>query len=97
MTKSNVCISLREDTKNRLRAMGSKGDTYDDVICGLIEIASVISTPELARSLAKDSRMDEKFIGKLLKFYASLMERGRRYRNHDYEAQKMLIRLDLLA
>lgn len=97
MTKHNVCISLQEGTKNKLKAMGSKGDTYDDVIKGLIEISSIISKPEIAKSLARDSGMDEQFVKDLLKFHEGLRERGMRYRNHDYEAQKMLVRLDLLG
>ena len=34
-------ISLRKETKEMLRRLGAKGQTYDDVIRGLIERASL--------------------------------------------------------
>jgi hypothetical protein len=94
---AKACISINEETKNKLRAMGSKGDTYDDVINGLIGLSMIISDPKLAASLAKDCGMDAAFAKKLQKFYEGLIERGGRYRNYDYEAQKLMIRLDLLS
>jgi len=97
MTGKKVCISVSEETKNRLRAMGSKGDIYDDVIQGLIHLSGIMSDPALAKALAKESKMDDEFVKKLLAFHAELVKRGKRYRNCDYEAQKMLVRLDLLG
>lgn len=32
-------ISLKEDTKRRLEERGSKGDTYDDLVSELLDIA----------------------------------------------------------
>lgn len=95
--KEKACISLKEETKNKLRAMGSKGDTYDDVIDGLLGLVSVLSDPELATALARDNGMDEDFVKKFKRFQESLIMRGVRYRNYDYEAQKLMIRLDLLS
>lgn len=92
-----VCIAIEEETKNRLRAMGSKGDTYDDVINGLIDLVSMISDVELASTLAKESKMSDEFIKELNRFYRDLAERGKKYRNCDYEVQKLLVRLDLLS
>ena len=34
-------ISLRKETKDMLRKLGSKGQTYDDVIRELVERASI--------------------------------------------------------
>jgi hypothetical protein len=95
MTKA--CISIDEETKNKLRAMGSKGDTYDDVINGLMGLSLILSDPNLAASLAKDLGMDTEDVKKLKLFFTDLKERGARYRNYDYEAQKLMIRLDLLS
>ena len=95
--KEKACISVEDDTKNKLRAMGSKGDTYDDVIKGLIDLVKIISDPKLADALAKDCGMDADFIKKFKAFQEGLIMRGVRYRNYDYEAQKLMIRLDLLS
>ena len=38
---STTTISLRTETKEKLRKLGSKGQTYDDVIRDLIERASI--------------------------------------------------------
>ena len=38
---STTTISLRTDTKEMLRKIGSKGQTYDEVIRELIERASI--------------------------------------------------------
>ncbi len=92
-----ACISVDEDTKNKLKAMGSKGDTYDDVINGLMGLSMILSDSKLATSLARDCGMDEAFVKKLGKFCEGLVERGARYRNFDYAAQKMMIRLDMLS
>lgn len=94
---AKACISINEETKNKLRAMGSKGDTYGDVIEGLMGLSMIISDPELAGSLAKDMGLGADDIKKLKKFFKDLKERGERYRNYDYEAQKLMIRLDLLS
>ena len=94
---SKVCISLEAETKNKLKAMGSKGDTYDDVINGIIDLLPLISNPEVAAAVARDCKMSEEFIEQLKEFNKSLVKRGATYRNCDYEAQKLLLRLDLLT
>jgi hypothetical protein len=38
---STTTISLRKETKELLRKLGSKGQTYDDVIRELIEKATI--------------------------------------------------------
>jgi len=92
-----VCISVEDGTKDKLKSMGSKGDTYDDVINGLLGLSSILSNPDLAAALARDCGMSEDFIRELKKFSENLVERGARYRNYDYEAQRLMIRLDLLS
>ena len=94
--KPRVCISLTKDTKNRLKSMGSKGDSYDDVINGLIDLLAILSKPEVASSVAKELGMSDDFIDELKEFSKTLQKRGEKYRNCDYEAQKLLLRLDLL-
>ncbi|HEY7589341.1 MAG TPA: hypothetical protein VIB49_11445 [Thermoplasmata archaeon] len=39
---STTTISLRQETKELLRKLGSKGQTYDEVIRELIEKATII-------------------------------------------------------
>ncbi len=41
MASTTTTISLRKDTKELLRKIGSKDQTYDDVIRELIEKASI--------------------------------------------------------
>ncbi len=41
MASTTTTISLRKDTKEMLRRIGSKDQTYDDVIRELIEKASI--------------------------------------------------------
>jgi predicted CopG family antitoxin len=38
---STTTISLQRETKEKLRKLGSKGQTYDDVIRDLLERASI--------------------------------------------------------
>ena len=41
MTES-TSIPLRKETRNRLKTIGQKGETYDDIISKLIEIAEQV-------------------------------------------------------
>lgn len=95
MTK--VCISIEENTKNKLKSMGSKGDTYGDVIEGLLGLSQILSNKELAASLAKDSGMSPEFVKGMKSFSDKLVQRGKLYRNFDYDAQRLMVRLDLLS
>ena len=38
---SMTTISLQRETKERLRKLGSKGQTYDEVIRGLLDLATI--------------------------------------------------------
>lgn len=41
MTES-TSIPVRKETRNRLKTIGQKGETYDDIISKLIEIAEQV-------------------------------------------------------
>jgi hypothetical protein len=94
---AKVCISIEETTKNRIKSMGSKGDTYDDVINGLIDLTHIVSNPETAAAVASECKMSERFCEEIKDFSRSLAKRGKAYRNCDYSAQKLMLRLDLLS
>jgi hypothetical protein len=38
--KDTVGIKLERTTREKLKAIGIKGDTYEDVICDLLELKS---------------------------------------------------------
>ena len=38
---SMTTISLQRETKEKLRKLGSKGQTYDEVIRGLLDLATI--------------------------------------------------------
>jgi hypothetical protein len=42
--KDPVGIKLERITREKLKAIGIKGDTYDDVICDLLELRGNLST-----------------------------------------------------
>ena len=58
MTSTMTTISLHKGTKEMLRRLGAKGQTYDEVIKELIERASIGELDERWNRILKD----EKFI-----------------------------------
>jgi len=58
MTTAMTTISLQKETKEMLKKLGAKGQTYDDVIRELIERASIKELDERWNKILKD----EKFI-----------------------------------
>jgi predicted CopG family antitoxin len=58
MTSTMTTISLHKETKEMLRKLGAKGQTYDEVIKELIERASIRELDERWNKILKD----EKFI-----------------------------------
>jgi len=58
MTSTMTTISLHKETKEMLRKLGAKGQTYDEVIKELIERASIKELDERWNKILTD----EKFI-----------------------------------
>ncbi len=58
MRTTMTTISLQKETKEMLRKLGSKGQTYDEVIRELIERASIKELDERWNRILRD----EKFI-----------------------------------
>ena len=56
MATAVTTISLHKETKETLRKLGSKGQTYDDVIRELIERASIKELDERWNRILKDER-----------------------------------------
>jgi predicted CopG family antitoxin len=56
MTSNMTTISLHKETKEMLRKLGAKGQTYDEVIKELIERASIRELDERWNKILKDER-----------------------------------------
>jgi predicted CopG family antitoxin len=54
MTSTMTTISLHKETKEMLRKLGAKGQTYDEVIKELIERASIKELDERWNRILKD-------------------------------------------
>jgi predicted CopG family antitoxin len=54
MTSTMTTISIRRKTKEKLRKLAAKGQTYDEVIRGLIELTSIKELEERWNRILKD-------------------------------------------
>ncbi|MEM3563496.1 MAG: hypothetical protein QXR19_09720 [Candidatus Jordarchaeaceae archaeon] len=99
MTKDLTTIQLSKTVRERLKKLGKKGETYDDIIKRLIEIAesNEVRKGSSTNSTGVSQPNSEKQIVEIENLFKELHEKFRGkfkdWKEEDHQADQLLLRL----